>query len=161
MVALSDWDKSRVYFHLGMGARTGIDVADLADVEEACKIIPDEYTHLRVLEQLDICDEAFELSRMTRGGNRFTTREQFAGDLSRSIVRESAKDFRVWHENYLNECRNLAQLLWCPLYRDEQMLRYRYERAAGAFISCIPGPADTSVSSRKVEFAQLGGSFGF
>lgn len=161
MVALSDWDTSRVYFHVGMGNRTGIDIADLKAVKDACELIPDEYTKMRILEQLDICDEAFELSKMTRGGNRFTTREQYAGDLTRAITRENAKDFRVWQENYLAECRNLAQLLWCPNYRDEQMLRYRYERATGAFINAVPGPADTSVASRRVEYVQLAGGFGF
>lgn len=161
MVALSELDKSRVFFHLGMGVRDGVDAGDLAQVEKACNTIPDEYTHLRTLEQLDICDEAFELSRMTRGGNRFTTREQYAGDLTRAITRENAKDFRVWQENYLAEVRNLAQLLWVPNYRDEGMLRYRFERSAGAFINAIPGPADTAVASRRAEFVQLAGGFGF
>ena len=34
---------------------------------------------------------------------------------------------------------------------------YRFTRAAGAFIKCIPGVSDTSVSSRRLEYKQLAG----
>ena len=49
MVALSFNDKERVYFHLGMGARVGIDAGDLAQVEEACNTIFSEYMKMIIV----------------------------------------------------------------------------------------------------------------
>jgi hypothetical protein len=160
MVALSELDKSRVYFHLGMGSRAGVDAGDLAEVEQACSTVPDDYTHGRIRQQLDLCDDAWNKKGLG-GEGRFTTREIYQGDLNRAILRESAGDNRVWKEEYLEESRELAQLLWVPNYREAGMDRFRFTRATGAFINIIPGVADTSVSSRRLEFNQLGGSFGF
>lgn len=161
MVSLPTLHKERVYFHLGYGNRDGVDAGDVAQVEEAFTTIRSDYMLNRILEQLDICDEAWAASRLTRTGGRFTTKEIYLGDINRSISRESAKDNRVWWENYIKETDELAQLLWCPNYRREGMDRLRFERSAQAFIRAIPGVADTSVSSRKLEFQQLAGSFGF
>lgn len=163
MVSLPDADRERCYFHLGYGAsRAGIDAGDIAQVEESFVTIKSEYALLRIQEQLDICDEAWEATKLTRtGSGRYTTKEIYLGDINRSITRESAKDSRrVWWENYLQECDELAHLLWCPNYRDENILRHRYERSAQAFIRALPGVADTAISSRKLEFQQLAGSFG-
>lgn len=159
---LNELDKARVRFHTGVSGKAGVDAGDLAQIEEACRTIPDDYTYGRVLEQLDICDEAWETSKLTRNGDiRYTVRENYQGDINRAIVRDNAKDQRVWWENYLREVDELARLLWVPNYRQEGMDRFRFERSAGAFISIIPGVADTSVSSRRLEFSQLAGSFGF
>lgn len=161
MVALSELDKSRVYFHLGMGTRAGIDAGDLAEVEAACSTIPDDYIHGKVKEQLDECDKAFEAARLGSSQGRYTTREIYQGDINRAIVRENSGDTRIWKEEYLNESRELAQLLWVPNYREAGADQFRFTRATGAFINVLPGVADTSVSSRRLEFNQLAGSFGF
>lgn len=160
MVAVSDLDKSRIYFHLGYGCKGGIDAGDLAEVEDACNSVPDDYTYNRIREQLDTCDVAHETAKLNGDKTRFKTRELYTGDLNRAIVREDSKDIRTWKEEYLNETEELAQLLWVPNYRSAGMERYRFSRAAGAFINAIPGPADTSVSSRRLELVQLAGSFG-
>ncbi len=160
MVALSELDKSRVYFHLGYGCKGGIDAGDLAEVEDACDAVPDDYTYGRIKEQLDTCDEAHETAKLNSDRTRYSTRELYTGDLNRAIVRENSKDNRLWKEEYFNETEELARLLWVPNYRAPGMERYRFSRAAGAFINAIPGPADTSVSSRRLELVQLGGSFG-
>jgi hypothetical protein len=162
MVILAQLNQSRALFHLGMSAKVGIDVGDLAEAQEAFETIIDDYTHNRVIEQLDICDEAWEATKLTRTGGRYTTREIYDGDLQRTILRESAKDSRrVWWENYINECQELAQLLHCPNYRLEEQRRFMYSRSGASYINAIRGVADTSVSSRKLEFNQLCGSFGF
>lgn len=161
MVSLTTIDRERCYFHLGYGNRDGIDAGDVAQVEESFTTIRSSYMLNRILEQLDICDDAWEASRLTRSGIRYTTKEIYLGDLNRSISRDSSKDNRLWWDNYLKESQELAQLLWVPNYRMESMQRFRYERSAQAFIRAIPGVADTSVSSRRLEFAQLAGSFGF
>lgn len=161
MPALSFEDKERVYFHLGYGTRGNVDAGDVAQVEEAASTIPSDYLLARVLEQLVVCDAAWETAKMTKVGNRYTTRSFYAGDIDRSIIQDNAKDFRVWTENYINETRILAQMLGVPNYREEGYMAYRFARDGATFIKAIPGPADTSVGSRKVEFKQLAGSFGF
>lgn len=158
---LSFLEKERVYFHLGYGNKAGIDAGDLAQVEEACSNISSSYMYNRVLEQLDLCDFAWEASKLTTDTDRYTTRESYQGDINRSIIRDDIKENRIWWQYYFRETENLAHLLWVPNYRRDGMDRYRYERSAGAFIKAIPGPADTAVSSRKTEIRELGGGFGF
>lgn len=159
---LTEVDKSRSRFHLGYGVSyAGIDAGDAAQLEEAMRDIKDEYMMRRVKEQLDICDEAWESAKATKTGFRYDVRENYQGDINRAIVRDSAKSLRIWEENYLRESDALAKLLWVPNYHRPEMMRYRFERAAAAFVKSIPGPADTAVSSRKLEFNNLAGSFGF
>lgn len=157
---LPELDQDRAFFHLGYGNLAGIDAGDIAQCYEAFNTIKSEYMLNRVQEQLDICDEAWESCKSTRTGFRYGVRELYTGDLNRSIVRENAKDLRVWQESYLNETDALAHLLWVPNYQRDDMLRFRFERSAQAFIATIPGCADSAVSSRKLEFNQLAGSFG-
>lgn len=161
MVALSFLDTERVYFHLGMGNRAGIPAGDLAKVEEACKTITSQYMHDRVLEQLAVCDEAWEAQKLANQGYRYGTREQYSGDINRAIIRESSKDVRIWKENYRDEVAELARVLWVPNYRADGVDRWRFSRDGAAFVKAIPGVADTSVSSRRLEFVQLAGSFGY
>jgi hypothetical protein len=162
MVALSFNDKERVYFHLGMGARVGIDAGDLAQVEEACNTIFSEYMKTEVLYQLDICDDAYDAMKATKTTTvRFGTKEFYAGDVNRTILREQIKDLRLWKENYREETRNLAQMLHVPNYNEEGWQQQMFSRTGSVYINALPGVADTSVASRKVEFTQLAGSFGF
>lgn len=161
MVALSKEDQERVYFHLGIGSRAGVDAGDIAQIEEAFNTIPSDYQLNRIIEQLDICDVAWETARLVRADNsRFTTKEQYTGDINRAVLREAADDIQIWQRNYLNETRELAQLLWVPNYREQGMDKYRYERSAGAFIKSIPGIADTSIASKLQQWWDLGGGWG-
>lgn len=161
MVALTEVDKDRAYFHLGIGSRAGVPAGDLARVEEACNTIPSDYMHGKIIEQLDLCDLAHESQKLNTPGFRYGTREVYSGDINRAIVRESAKDVRHWRENYRDEVRELAQLLWVPNWREDGADRYRYSRDGGAFINILPGVADTSTASRRLEWVEFAGSFGF
>lgn len=162
MVALSFNDKERVYFHLGMGARIGIDAGDLAQVEEACNTIFSDLMKTKVLNQLDVCDDAYDAMQATKTTTvRFGTKEFYAGDVNRTILREQIKDVRLWRENYMNETRNLAMMLHVPNYNEEGWQQQMYSRSGASYIMALPGIADTSVASRRLEFSQLAGSFGF
>lgn len=157
---LPELDQDRAFFHLGFFNLAGIDAGDIAQCYEAFNTIKSEYMLNRVQEQLDICDEAWESCKSTRTGFRYGIRENYVGDINRAIVRENAKDLRVWQENYGNECMALAKLLHVPNYQQDNQRRYMYERAGSSYINVIPGVADSAVSSRKLEFNQLAGSFG-
>ena len=162
MVALSFNDKERVYFHIGMGARIGIDAGDLAQVEEACNTIFSDYMKTKVITQLDVCEVAYEAMQATNTTTvRFGTKEFYTGDVNRTILREQMKDVRLWGENYLNETRRLAQMLHVPNYQEEGWQQQMYSRSGSVYINALPGIADTSVASRRVEFNAFAGSFGF
>ena len=158
---LSTLDKDRARFHLGYTSYAGIDAGDVAQLEEAVQDIRSDYSLCRIIEQLDICDDAWESSKATREAFRFDVRESYAGDINRTILRDTTGNVKRWWEIYLWETDQLANLLWTPNYRQPDIQRYRYQRAAAAFVRAIPGVADTSVSSRRLEFQQLAGSFGF
>ncbi len=153
--------RDRCYYHLGYGNAAGIPAGDLARLEEALDTIKSDYMHHKVLEQLDRCDRAWELSELANDGGRFQSKSLYTGDINRAIINISAKDNRVWWENYLQEGRRLAQLLWVPFYYDEESLRYRFERTGADFISTIPGVADTCAVSRLEATIRYGGGFGF
>lgn len=154
--------RDRCSFHLGYGNKAGIPAGDLSRLEEALDTIQSDYFLQKLLEILDRCDRAFELSELagdTTG--RYQSKEGYFGDINRTIVRESSKDARIWWENYLNQCDLLAQELWVPCYRREASLRYRFERGGGEFIMSIPGNADTVAVSRVDSVSRYAGSFGF
>lgn len=158
---LQEPHRDRCYFHLGYGNAAGIPAGDLSRLEEALDTIKSNYMLQKVLEQLDRCDRAWELSELANDGGRFQTKSLYQGDINRSIINVSAKDNRVWWENYLEEGRRLAQLLWVPYYYDEESLRYRFERTGADFIATIPGCADTVAVSRVDSVGRYAGSFGF
>lgn len=154
--------RDRCGFHLGYGNKAGIPCGDLARLEEALDTIQSDYFFQKLLDILDRCDRAFELSELagdTTG--RYQSKEGYFGDINRTIVRESSKDARIWWENYLNQCDLLAQELWVASYRRESSLRYRFERGGGEFINILSGVADTCAISRVEATRTFAGSFGF
>lgn len=154
--------RDRVYFHLGYSNKAGIPLGDLSRLEEALDTIQSDYFQTKVLEQLDRCDRAWELSELAgNDGTRFLVRELVAGDISRTTLRESSKDFRIWRENYVIETNNLAHLLWVANYNEPGTERFRFERSGGEFVNVIEGVADTCAVSRIDAVYRYAGGFGF
>lgn len=146
MPALSELDKSRTRFHLGYNVAT-VPAGDYARLEEAMNTVPDNYWIEKIKYHLDRCDTAELYSELGESG--FSTKELITGDINRSIIRTSNMDgVRVWRENYFYETEQLAKILYVPNYQDEGMMRYRFERSGGSYIMALPGPADTSVSTK-------------
>jgi hypothetical protein len=145
-----------------MGARIGIDAGDLAQVEEACNTIFSDYMKIKVINQLDVCDIAYDAMQPTNTTTvRYGTKEFYTGDVNRTILREQIKDVRLWRENYRDETRTLAQMLHVPNYNEEGWQQQMYSRSGATYINALPGIADTSVGSKVVEARELVGSFGF
>ena len=154
--------RDRCYFHLGYSNKAGIPLGDLSRLEEALDTIQSDYFYNKVLEQLDRCDRAWELSELAgNDGSRFLSKNSYLGDINRTILTESSKDFRIWRDNYLVESDHLAHLLWVASYRREESLRYRFERGGGEHVAVIPGVADTAAVSRVEATIRYGGSFGY
>ena len=143
---LSDFDKSRVRYHLGYFT-VSVPAGDYARLEEAMNTIPDSFFNDRIIIQIGRCDTA---EKKTEVASTPSTRlETIAGDVDRTIRSSNAKDaLKIWSEIYLYETNRLAGILYVPIYKDPMQARYRYERSGAEFIQALPGPADTAVGSR-------------
>ena len=143
---LSDFDKSRVRYHLGYFT-VSVPAGDYARLEEAMNTIPDSFFNDRIIIQIGRCDTA---EKKTEVASTPSTRlETIAGDVDRTIRSSNAKEaLKIWSEIYLYETNRLAGILYVPNYKDPLQARYRYERSGAEFIQALPGPADTAVGSR-------------
>ena len=143
---LSDFDKSRVRYHLGYFT-VSVPAGDYARLEEAMNTIPDSFFNDRIIIQIGRCDTA---EKKTEVASTPSTRlETIAGDVDRTIRSSNAKDaLKIWSEIYLYETNRLAGILYVPNYKDPMQARYRYERSGAEFIQALPSPADTAVGSR-------------
>ena len=143
---LSDFDKSRVRYHLGYFT-VSVPAGDYARLEEAMNTIPDSFFNDRIIIQIGRCDTP---EKKTEVASTPSTRlETIAGDVDRTIRSSNAKDaLKIWSEIYLYETNRLAGILYVPNYKDPMQARYRYERSGAEFIQALPGPADTAVGSR-------------
>jgi len=156
---LSPYDKSRTRFHLGLNNGSMVPAGDLARLEEAMARIPDSYWYDQVLYQLDRCDRTWKLSEIFRDETQpMPSRiERITGDTDRAIFQsDPLRADRDYREIYLREVDRLAETLYVPNYRREDVRRYAFERSGSEFIMAIPGPADTAVGTRV---ATLTGSF--
>ena len=144
---LSDFDKSRVRYHLGYFT-VSVPAGDYARLEEAMNTIPDSYFYDKIALQIGRCDTA---EKKTEVASTPSTRlETIAGDVDRTIKSSNAKEaLKIWDEIYLYETNRLAAILYVPNYKDPLQARYRYERSGAEFIQALPGPADTAVGSRQ------------
>ena len=143
---LSDFDKSRVRYHLGYFT-VSVPAGDYARLEEAMNTIPDSFFNDKIIIQIGRCDTA---EKKTEVASTPSTRlETIAGDVDRTIRSSNAKDaLKIWSEIYLYETNRLAGILYVPNYKDPMQARYRYERSGAEFLQALPGPADTAVGSR-------------
>ena len=143
---LSDFDKSRVRYHLGYFT-VSVPAGDYARLEEAMNTIPDSFFNDKIIIQIGRCDTA---EKKTEVASTPSTRlETIAGDVDRTIRSSNAKDaLKIWSEIYLYDTNRLAGILYVPNYKDPMQARYRYERSGAEFIQALPGPADTAVGSR-------------
>jgi hypothetical protein len=157
-VRLNDYDISRAAFHLGMNEGAQTPAGDMARFEEAVNRIPDSHWYDRVVNQLDRCDRAWYASEVlkdvqTTGQLAPSRTQNIFGDANRAIqISDPLNADTQYREIYLRECDRLAETLFCANYRREQVRRFAFERSGGEFILSVPGPADTSVGTRILEF---------
>jgi len=144
-VQLSDFDKSRVRYHLGYYV-VSVPAGDYARLEEAMNTVPDSYFYNKIITQIGRCNTAKAKTEVATSPS--TRLESIAGDVDRTIRSSNAKEaLKVWDEIYLYETNRLAQILYVPNYKDPMQARYRYERSGAEFIQALPGPADVAVGS--------------
>ena len=145
---LSDFDKSRVRYHLGYFT-VSVPAGDYARLEEAMNTVPDSFFVDKIIVQIGRCDTA---EKKTEVASTPSTRlETIAGDVDRTIRSSNAKEaLKIWSEIYLYETNRLAGILYVANYKDPVQARYRYERSGAEFIQALPGPADVAVGTRLV-----------
>lgn len=152
---LSDYEKSRARWHLGLNTGANLPAGDIARFEEAVARIPDSYWYARITEHLDRCDKAYRVSQIFRDETQPQPSriERITGDTERAIYQsDPVKADRDYWEIYLREVDRLAETLYVPNYRRDEVRRYAFERAGAEFIMAVPGPADTSVGTRLVQY---------
>ena len=157
---LSDHEKSKVRFHLGINTGAQIPAGDRARIEEAMALVPDELWYNEIVYHILRCDNAWKVSAVvpddifTEGGDTLlnpTRTEVITGDVNRSIATsDPLKGDEYFREIYLRECDRLAETLYVPNYRRPEVRRYAFERSGSEFIMAVPGPADTAVGSRMM-----------
>ena len=157
---LSEHEKSRVRFHLGINAGAQIPAGDRSRVEEAMALVPDEVWYNEIIYQIGRCDRAWRASAAipddygTEGGSNLlnpTRTEVITGDVNRSIsTSDPLKGDEYFREIYLREVDRLAETLYVPNYRRPEVRRYAFERSGSEFILAVPGPADTAVGTRMM-----------
>lgn len=148
---LDEYQKSRCRFHLGYNVGANLPAGDLARLEEAMARVPDSYFYGRVTDHLDRCDKAYRVSEVLRDETLPTPNriERITGDTERAIFQsDPVKADKDYRELYLREVDRLAETLYVANYRREDVRRYAFERSGAEFIMAIPGPADTSVTTR-------------
>lgn len=158
---LSDYDADRVRFHLGFNLGSQIPAGDCARLEEAMNRIPSSFWYEKITNQLDRCDRAWDASEVlkevaTEGLIAPSRQQAIFGDANRTIaISDPLSADSQYREIYLRECDRLAESLYVPNYRREDVRRYAFERSGSEFIMSVPGPADPSVGTRLLEAAGM------
>jgi len=150
-VQLSEFNKSRIRYHLGYYV-TSVPAGDYARLEEAMNSVPDSIFNDKIIAQINRCDAAERKTQLASFEDNFqppsTRVEGIVGDVDRTIRSSSVKEaLKVWDEVYLYETNRLAQILYVANYKDPFQARYRFERSGAEFIQALPGPADTAVGA--------------
>jgi hypothetical protein len=162
-VHLSDYDTSRVLYHLGYNAGAQVPAGDVARVWDACRRIPDAHWYERVVEHVSRCDRALAASEVmkyvaTTGAVAPSQIQLVSGDTNRSVaISDPIKADTIYWEIYLRETDRLAEILYVANYRREEIRVRSFQRALDGAVLTVPGPADTAVGTRV---AQALGSFG-
>ncbi|MHA1957616.1 MAG: hypothetical protein ACW968_11895, partial [Candidatus Thorarchaeota archaeon] len=103
---LSEFDKSRIRYHLGYFT-VSVPAGDYARLEEAMNTVPDSYFYNKISIQIGRCDTAEKKTEVASNPN--TRFESIAGDVDRTISSSNAKEaLKVWDEIYLYETGRLA-----------------------------------------------------
>jgi hypothetical protein len=115
-VQLSDFDKSRVRYHLGYFT-VSVPAGDYARLEEAMNTVPDSFFYDKITIQIGRCDTAEKKTEVATSPS--TRLETILGDVDRTIRSSNAKEaLKVWDEIYLYETNRLAGILYVPNYKD-------------------------------------------
>lgn len=147
MPALTDRDKSRVRYHLRYCAPNSIPAGDAARLEVQMRSLPDDYTVGRILSHLNRCDKAFEDSET--GSGAFSQKQLVVGDINRSTITSTNKDYINSWRVYLAETDHLAYLLNVPNYADPAQGYGRFVRYGDVSVLASGiGVPDTCVGDR-------------
>ena len=148
---LNEYDKSRCRYHLGYNSGANVPAGDFAAMEEAMARIPDSIWYSKITEHLDRCDRAFKITEILKDSSQpLPSRiETIIGDTNRSIFQsDPLQALKTYREIYLAETDYLAESMYVPNYRREEVRVHAFHRPGVEFIDAVPGPADTAVGTR-------------
>ena len=112
MLQLSDFDKSRIRYHLWYFT-VSVPAGDYARLEEAMNTVPDSYFYDKITIQIGRCDTAEKKTEVATSPS--TRLESIAGYVDRTIRSSNAQEaLKDWDESYLYETNRLAGILYVP-----------------------------------------------
>lgn len=154
MVALSEYDTERAFFHLGYGSAINIDVGDVDRLSNAINDIRSDYIRDQIINILDRCDRIYADMDITTTSFG-TIVETYIGDINRSVTRVDLRDVsQLLRSTYQEETDRLAKILAVSNYNSPYMdqFRYSHDNASTYIKNTVLGPADTSIASRRVDW---------
>ena len=161
MVALSYEYQQKALFHVSMTSESAYTAEDKATAIAAMNNLESEIIAGYFIDMIIELDDIWERLRGD-SAQRFSYKEQVAGDINRAVVRDDPRSIlREWKVIYDMRVSQMCQKFGLPDYNDAGN-RWQYLRDSGSYIMAVPGPADTAVSSRIVEYLthSAGGGFG-
>jgi hypothetical protein len=161
MVALPYEYQQKALFHVSMTSESAYTAEDKGTAIAAMENLESEIIMNYFIDMIDELDDIWE---RLKGDSvqRFSYKEQVAGDINRSVVRDDPRSIlREWKVIYDTRVSQMCQKFGLPDYNDVGS-RWQYLRDAGSYVMAIPGPADTAISSRIREYQVdvAGGGFG-
>ena len=107
---LSDFDKSRVRYHLGYFT-VSVPAGDYARLEEAMNTIPDSFFYDKITIQIGRCDTAEKKTEVATSPS--TRLESIAGDVDRTIRSSNAKE--AWPITKWAVCISIFLYVWISI----------------------------------------------
>lgn len=143
MVALADFDKSRVRYHLAYSE--AVPDGDRALLEDRMDNVADSYTIGQIQARLLRCDAASGETAL--GGQQIapTSTRTLLGDVNRTDQLFSVEDIKTRRAAYLYETEQLSLEIGAPNYRNPESWQNLHLRMAGR-IPRIPAPVDTIIN---------------
>jgi hypothetical protein len=143
MVKLKTTIRSQIYFHLSYGSN--VLQADIDALELAMDTVFDSYWESKIIRRVDRCSVAYDLTSI----NNLPTslRTTTIGDINRTTSTFDVNDLKIFRENYFWECRQLAQILAVPNYREDVSTMYQTAKLAGSYVLPATGPKDINTGS--------------
>lgn len=147
---VSDYIKSKVYFHLGYGNLQGIPVGDVAALNNAMDNVFSDGQYNFIKQIVDRCDIAWA---NTQPGELSSVVDTYSGDINRTVLHNDLlKTYRDLWEIYTGETDMLAAEFNAVNYRHQDSRRLRFAAFGGEYLQSLPGTRDTSVGTKLYLF---------
>lgn len=143
MVKLKTIIREQIYFHLAYASN--VLQADIDALELAMDNVFDSYWESKIISRVDRCGVAYDLTDINN--SPISLKTTTIGDINRTTSTFDVNDLKRFRDNYFWECRELAQILAVPNYREDVGTMYQSAKLAGSYVTPATGPRDINTGS--------------